>query len=198
MSDRRAATAVALHPLLADRWSPRAYSSEHQLGTEELLALLEAARWAPSAMNRQPWRFLVGRRGDETFKRIYDALLPGNQAWAGNASALIVAVAPTHDSEGRPAKHAPYELGLAVGQLVTQAAALGLHTHQMAGFSPDAIRAEFDVPDNHDAYAVIAVGGIGVADELPEALRERELAPRARQPLDEIAFSGSWGRPALY
>ncbi|NHC45276.1 nitroreductase family protein [Motilibacter aurantiacus] len=197
MTDVTSATPPTLHPLLADRWSPRAYDIAHELDEAALHSVLEAARWAPSAVNRQPWRFLVGRRGDATFKGVYDALMPGNQLWAGSASALVVGLAATVDAEGAPLRHAPYELGLSVAQLTLQAHALGLHVHQMAGFSDEALLAQFDVPAGYEAFIVLAIGRMGDPEGLPEALRARELAPRERMPLPQIAFSGSWGTPAV-
>ena len=186
-----------LHPLLAERWSPRAYDTAHEIDEQELTAVLEAARWAPSAVNRQPWRFLVGRRGDATFKGVFDALLPGNQLWAGSSSALVVGLAATVDKDGQPLRHAPYELGLSVAQLTVQAHALGLHVHQMAGFSDEALHAGFDVPEGYEAFIVLAIGRLGDPEGLPETLRARELAPRERLALPEIAFAGSWGQPAV-
>ena len=200
MTDTTPATtgqAVALHPLLAERWSPRAYDTAHELEEQELVTVLEAARWAPSAVNRQPWRFLVGRRGDATFKGVFDALMPGNQLWAGSSSALVVGLAATVDKDGQPLRHAPYELGLSVAQLTLQAHALGLHVHQMAGFSDEALHAEFEVPEGYEAFIVLAIGRMGDPEGLPETLRARELAPRERMALPEIAFAGSWGRPAV-
>src|SRR4051794_33115749 len=197
MTQTPAPASPALHPLLAERWSPRAYDATHELGDEHLTALLEAARWAPSAVNRQPWRFLVGRRGDETFKGVFDALLPGNQLWAGSASTLVVGLAATHDAAGEPMRHAAYELGLSIAQLTVQAHALGLHVHQMAGFSTEALNAEFDVPAGYEAYIVLAIGRMGDPEELPETLRLREQAVRERKPLPEIAYARRWGEPAL-
>jgi len=194
---RTATTAVALHPLLAERWSPRAFDPTVELSDAELAAVLEAARWAPSAMNRQPWRYLVGRRGDTTFKAVYDSLAEGNQLWAHNAAALVVATTRTLGPDGTADALAPYELGLSVAQLIAQAHAEGLYAHQMGGFSPDHIQAELGVPDDFTAVVVIALGRIGAADELPEPLRLREVAARSRQPLGEIAFAGSWGEPVL-
>lgn len=189
--------ATDLHPLLAERRSPRAYDQSHALGAAELGSLLEAARWAPSAVNRQPWRYLVGLRGDDTFTGVFDTLAEGNRLWAGSASALIVGLAPTVDESGAPVRHAPFELGLSVAQLTVQAHALGLHVHQMAGFDHAAVAERFDVPAGYEAFVVLAVGTLGDVDALPEPLRTRELAVRERRPLDEIAFAGRWGQPAL-
>lgn len=179
-----------LHPVLADRWSPRAFDADRSLGEDELGSLLEALRWAPSAMNLQPWRYLVGRRGDATFGGIFDALAGGNQLWAGDAALLVAGLVPVVD-----APLAPLELGLSVSQLVVQAHALGLHAHTMAGFDADALGARFGVPDDHRALVVVAVGAIGDPATLPDVLREREGLPRQRKPLGEIAYAGSWGSP---
>ncbi|RZS90007.1 nitroreductase [Motilibacter rhizosphaerae] len=180
-----------LHPLLLERRSPRAYDAVSRLDGDVVTRLLEAARWAPSAMNRQPWRFLVGLRDDETFKGVFDALAPGNQTWAGSAGALVVALAPVTEGD----KWTAYELGLAVGQLTVQAHAEGLFVHQMGGFDAAQVKEGFGVPEGYEAYAVLAVGTLGDVAELPEHLQEREVAPRERLPLGEIAFSGSWGSP---
>lgn len=192
------AEATPLHPSLAERRSPRAYDSAHDVSKADLTSLLEAARWAPSAVNRQPWRFLVGRRGDSTFGRIFDTLAPGNKLWAGHASALIVGLARTHDDASEPIKHAPFELGLSVSQLTVQAHALGLHIHQMAGFTAAEVLTSFDVPDGWEPLIVLTVGVLGDDAHLPEALRARETAPRERHPLADIAFGGRWGEPAAF
>ncbi|RKS72710.1 nitroreductase [Motilibacter peucedani] len=186
-----------LHPLLAERRSPRAFDPAHEVDEAALRSLLEAARWAPSAVNRQPWRYLVGRRGDDTFATVFDTLAPGNQLWAGRSSALVVGLARSLDDAGEPVPHAPFELGLSVAQLTVQAHALGLHVHQMAGFDAAALAQRFEVPAGWAPMIVLAVGLLGDPDDLPEHLRARELAPRDRFPLQEIAFAGSWGEPAV-
>ncbi len=195
--DRTAPTTTPIHPLLAHRWSPRAFDPTRDLDDTRLRALLEAAAWAPSAVNAQPWRFLVGRRGDATFKAIFDALAPGNQVWAGNAAALVVGVAQTVAADGTAITHAAYDLGQAMAQLTVQAMAENLYVHQMAGFEPERIRAAFGVPEGFDPHVVAAVGYLGDPAELPEHLREREHAPRVRRPLRETAFRDAWGTPAL-
>ncbi|MGW7351036.1 nitroreductase family protein [Streptomyces sp. NPDC054784] len=195
MSPRTADTAVAVHPLLAERWSPRSFDTAHELGDEQLVALLEAARWAPSARNTQPWRFLVGRRGDTTYKRIFEALVPGNQLWAGTASALIAAVAAELPDGGEPHHGSAYDTGLAVAQLSVQAHALGLHAHQMGGFDAEALRTGLGVPAGARPLSVTAVGVLAEADLLPDELRDRETAARARRPLAETFFADGWGKP---
>ncbi|MDP9396837.1 MAG: nitroreductase family protein [Actinomycetota bacterium] len=180
--------AGAVTPLLRQRWSPRSFDPGVELSERQLQALLEAARWAPSSRNRQPWRFLVGRRGDETFKAVYETLAPRNQQWAGDAAALIVAVAETSDADGRPLPGVEYDLGLAVAQLVVQAHAEGLHVHQMGGFSPAGVRAAFGVPPTFTPVVVVAVGRVSQATD------DTARPARTRRPLSESAYAGSWGR----
>lgn len=185
---KTAQTTVPLHPLLAERWSPRAFDATREVDDTTLAALLEAARWAPSAMNTQPWRFVVGRRGDETFKRLYDALLPGNQVWAHAAGVLALAVAETTDAEGGARRHAAYDTGQAVAHLTVQAEALGLATHQMAGFDVDHARAVLDLPARCEPLTALAAGHRADASALPESLAARETAPRERRPLARTAL----------
>jgi nitroreductase len=192
---RGAVTSVPLHPLLAERWSPRAYDASHTIGDAQLAAVLEAARWAPSARNGQPWRFVVGRRGDATFKKILQALMPGNQTWAGSASALVVAVAAERDESGAPIGTAAYDTGLAVAHLITQAHAEGLHARQMGGFHAEPLSSELGVPEGFRPLAVVAVGRRAAGDAVPAELVERETAPRERRPLAEIAYGDAWGTP---
>ena len=193
--DRTALTSAPLHPLLAERWSPRAWAGE-PVSRAQTRPLFEAARWAPSANNGQPWRFVVGHRGDSTWDVLHDALMPGNQPWAESAPVLVLAVTQTTDDEGQPRRTAAYELGLAVSQLTVQAHAEGLHVHQMAGFSTERVRGALGLPDTMTPCVVLAIGAYGDPDTLDEPYRSRELAPRTRRPLDEVVFAGAWGRPA--
>ena len=186
-------SAVPLHPLLAERWSPRSLDPGTELTDRQFTALFEAARWAPSWGNAQPARYLAGRRGEETFDRIRGTLSRGNLSWTGPAAALAIGVARTTGDEGEPMPYAEYGLALATGNLVLQAVAEGLIAHQMAGFDREAARAEFGIPDGFEPLVAIAVGGLASPDALDGRLREKELAPRSRLGLDEIVFSGSWG-----
>jgi nitroreductase len=196
---RTATTTVEIHPLLAERWSPRGFDAA-AIDDHDVTALLEAARWAPSAMNHQPWRFLVGRTGtdgaDATYKAIFDTLGGPNQQWAGRAPLLVAALARVQEADGSAREVGPYELGLAVAQLTVQAHALGLHVHQIGGFDAAALRAEFDVPAAYRPVVVLAIGRRGDdLDDLPGWARDRETAPRERMPLDEIAFAERFGAP---
>jgi nitroreductase len=186
LSTKTASTTVPVHPLLAERWSPRGFDPAHELGDEALTALLEAARWAPSAQNSQPWRFLVTRRGEETHGRLFAALAPGNRAWAGMASALILVAARTAGDDGGPQPWALYDTGQAVAALVTQAQAGGLAVHQMGGFDTDAVRAEFGLDGTLTPVVVVAIGRRDGTADLPEPLAAREAAPRTRRPVSDL------------
>lgn len=191
-------TAPALHPLLAGTRSTRAF---HPAPVEDdvLATLLDAARWAPSAMNAQPWRFLVGRAGpdgpDATHAGLFATLGGGNQAWAGQAPLLVAALVRVQEDDGSARAVGPYELGLAVAQLSLQAAALGLAVHQIGGFDADALARAFAVPAGYRAVTVLAIGRPGDPAALPEWARAREVAPRERLPLEQIAFAGAFGVP---
>lgn len=197
-STSRAATSqVPLHPLLSQRWSPRAFDSQHTVTDEALTALFEAARWAPSANNTQPWRFVVARRGDRDFATLVELLAGGNQIWAKHASALVLVAAETTDDTGAARSHALYDTGQAVGQLVAQAQAEGLVTHQMGGFDAAGASAAFSLPAELTPVVVVAVGQHDPQAVLPEAYAVRENAPRTRLPLDELVLTApSMGRRA--
>ena len=192
--DRAADTAAHLHPLLADRWSPRGFDAGHRLDDEPLTALLEAARWAPSANNSQPWRFLVGRRGDDTFIQIAELLAGFNQVWAPSASALVLVVAETTDEAGQPRPYALYDSGQAVAAMTLQGEAEGLSLHQMGGFDAHGARTRFGLDEPFSPVVVVAVGKHDPDAELPEALAARERAPRTRHPLGSLLLSGLEGR----
>src|SRR5579859_3768029 len=183
---KTATTTVPVHPLLAERWSPRGFDQVHELADDRLTALLEAARWAPSAANSQPWRFLVARRGEEAHARLFAALAPGNQAWAGTASALVLVAARTAGDDGRPQPWALYDTGQAVAALVTQAQADGLAVHQMGGFDTEAVRTGFGLGQALTPVVILAVGRQDGAAALPEHLVARETAPRTRHPLGDL------------
>jgi nitroreductase len=195
MTERAAPTETSIHELIAGRWSPRAYSSK-AVSREHLHAVLEAARWAPSSYNMQPWRFMVFDRHTDSgaYDKAFATLVPFNQGWNAPVPVLITALAQTLNAKGEPNRCAPYDTGAASMSLVLQAHALGLAAHQMSGFDVNAFRETFKVPDDVEVIAMIALGHYGDAAALDDALRERESAPRARRPLSEIAFAGAWGK----
>ncbi|MGA3135514.1 MAG: nitroreductase family protein [Terracidiphilus sp.] len=183
-------------PVIHHRWSPRSFS-DRDVAPADLAKLFEAARWAPSSYNEQPWRFLVGTRNSLTYKKIFDSLLPFNQAWAAHAPVLILGAAKTKFSHNdTPNGFAVFDLGAASGYLVLQAAALGLSTHQMAGYDQAAARQAFEIPDTYVLGSVIALGYQGEPSALSnERMLAQELAPRQRKPLKDFVFS-AWGSPA--
>lgn len=178
-----------IHDLLARRWSPRAFSSR-PVEPERLTQLFEAARWAPSSYNAQPWAFIVATREDaEGYTRLLSTLVEPNRQWAQQAPVLILAVAKLdYIHADRPNRHAFYDLGQAVANLTFQATSLDLRIHQMGGFDPGAARELFAIPKGFEPVAVLA---LGYQDE-PAA----EPGARARKPLTDFVFSGSWGRAA--
>ncbi|MDF0668227.1 MAG: nitroreductase family protein [Nitrospira sp.] len=186
-----------IHELLARRWSPRAFD-ERPIVTDLLRTLFEAARWAPSSNNEQPWRFIVASKHDhETeWKRLFDCLAEGNRRWAFRAPVLILSVACMNfEDDGNPNRHAFHDTGLAAENLVLQATAGGLAAHQMAGFDVEKARIDLRIPSGFEPVAMIAVGYPGDPAVLPERLRERELRPRIRRPIQEWTFLGQWGNP---
>ncbi|WP_328447607.1 nitroreductase family protein [Amycolatopsis sp. NBC_00438] len=192
-----AVTSIPIAPLMAERWSPRAYDASAVVTPDQVRALLEAARWAPSFGNTQPARYLVGVRGTSAFDAILATLNSGNQAWARRAGLLLIGVMVTSNAKG-DVPYAEYGLGLASENLVLQAVELGLIAHQMAGFSPADVRSSFGLPDNAEPRVAIAVGSPGDPSVLEEDWRiEKEKADRARIPLEEFAFTGKWGTPAF-
>lgn len=188
-TSKHAVTDVPVLDVIAERWSPRAFRADHELPEEALRSAFEAARWAPSAGNTQPWRFILARRGGESFERVVESLRPGNQVWAPSVSALIVNIAEVADETGREFPWAEYDLGQAVAYFTLQAHSEGLFVHQMGGFDRDAIQNSFQLNDRQRAISLTAVGLADAADRLPDDLREREQAPRVRHSLDELLIT---------
>lgn len=182
-----------LHDLIAERWSSRMFSDE-PVTPEVLGSLLEAARWAPSSYNKQPWRFIVGTKNQpEIFGQFADILNEHNSSWASQAPVLILGVSKTQfDRNGKTNKYAMYDVGQAVAYLTIQATFEGLNVHQMGGFSHDRAVVEFDIPEGYRPAVMIAIGYPGTPESLPKPYEAKEYAPRSRKSLQEIAFSGKW------
>lgn len=195
--EKLAPTQYPIHDLLRRRWSPRAFA-DRMVEQESLHRLFEAARWAPSSNNEQPWRFLMATKADKAeYDRFFNCLKEGNKRWAHQAPVLILSVASlTFEEDGTPNRHAFHDTGMAVLSLAVQATELGLMVHQMAGYDVDKARTEFNVPEGYDPVAMIAVGYPGDPSSLPDRLRDRELAPRTRKPIEQLVFAGTWGTPA--
>lgn len=186
--DRTAPTDAPILDVLAERWSTRIFDPAADIDHDVLRSALEAARWAPSANNTQPWRFVIGIRGTDAHAALLDALVGFNRAWAKDAGALIVFAATT-SADGHPLPWAAYDVGQAAAHFTVQAHASGLHTHQMGGFDRDAIAAAFGFGDDVTALTVMAVGSLGDASDAPDELRQREAAPRTRRPLAASVFA---------
>jgi nitroreductase len=187
---KTAITAAEIARVLAKRWSPRAYDVSHTVSQHELLSILEAGRWAPSANNAQPWRFSIAARGTEVFERITSALTGFNQAWAPTASALLVISMVNQKADGTPNTSALLDIGLTAQNMAIQAEDLGLSAHMMAGFVHDAMRDVLELADNLDPVLVMAIGKRADASVLEGPAYEREIAPRTRFELDEIVLHG--------
>ena len=181
---------------LRDRWSPRAFSSR-PVSPESLRSLIEAARWAPSCFNVQPWRFIVATRDrDVEFRTALSCLFEGNQKWAQHAPLLLLVAAQMNFDDGKENPHAFYDTGQAMAHLSVQATALGLFIHQMAGIVHDKIHRTYGLPDGFEAVCAAAIGYYGETDSLDGKLRDMEVAPRARRAISETFFSAAWDRPA--
>jgi nitroreductase len=195
--ERPAQTDYSINELMRRRWSPRAFEEGRSVEREKLLTLLEAARWAPSCFNDQARRFLVFDGSDpEALEKARACLIPGN-AWALKAPVLLISVArDTFEQNGKPNRWAQHDTGLATENLLLEAIELGLAAHPMAGYDADRARSEFGIPDGFTSIAMIAIGYPyrGKLEALDEKLRGKELAPRERKQIPEIAFFGSWGR----
>jgi nitroreductase len=193
-----AQTQFPIHELLRKRWSPRAYD-ERPVEREKLQSLFEAARWAPSCFNAQPWRFLVGTKGNPTeYNRLLDCLVEGNKKWAHRAPVLVLSVAKLTFDDGSPNRHAWHDVGLAAGHLVLEAAALGLQAHQMAGFDVEKARKDLAIPEGYDPVAMITIGYFGDVNLLPDHARQKELSPRNRRPAAESVYTGTWGKLSAF
>jgi nitroreductase len=192
---KTATTSAPIHSLIGERWSPRAFA-DRPVEQEKLRSLFEAARWAASSYNGQPWYFIVATKNDpENYKRVLDCFVEFNQGWAKNAPVLAVSVAKLKfEHNGEPNRHAFHDVGQAAATLAIQAEALGLAVHQMAGILPDKAREIFAIPEGYEAVAGIAIGYPGEAHTLPDQLKERELAPRERKALDSFVFTAKWGK----
>lgn len=179
-------TDYPIMPELVERWSPRAYDPNHDMSTEQLGSLFEAARWSPSSSNTQPWSFVVGRRGDETFEMILGLLAPGNAVWANRASALVVNIVEEVSEAGKPQSASHYDVGQAAAHLSVQATHMGLIVHQMGGFDKDGMHQALGLDDRHRPIVVMAIGVVGDMSDLSEDIQAREVAPRQRKPLGDV------------
>ena len=193
---KQAPAAEGMLPVVLQRWSPRSFDGR-EVSPADLAKVFEAARWAPSSNNEQPWSYIVGLRGTSTFDKIAATLVGFNQSWAPKAPVLILGVTNTRFSRnGKPNSYALYDLGAATALLVVQTVALGLVAHQMAGFDHEAARKAFGIPEDYELGSVTALGYQGEPAALAnDNLIASETAPRSRKPLSDIALA-AWGEPA--
>jgi nitroreductase len=197
MQHKQATTCVKIHDIIQERWSPRAFDPDKLVSHDDMLALLEAARWAPSCFNDQPWRFVVcSKATDETgWQNALSTLVEKNRLWARNAPVLILAVAMENfNHNGQPNRWAMYDTGAASVSLCLQATAMGLVVHQMGGFDAEKAREVFNLPGDCRPMAMMAVGYQADVDALDDDFKEAELAARSRIALNERFFAGQWGR----
>jgi nitroreductase len=191
---KQAKTTAPVHEAISNRWSPRAFE-DRPVEPEKLRSLFEAARWAASSYNGQPWYFIVARKNDaDNYNRILDCFVEFNQGWAKNAPVLVLSVAGLKfQHNGELNRHAFHDVGQAAANMAVQAAALGLQIHQMAGIDPEKARKNFSIPQDFEAVAGIAIGYPGDPSSLPDKLRQQEAGPRERKPAEAFVFSGKWG-----
>jgi nitroreductase len=188
-----------VHDLIRERWSPRAFADK-PVPKEVLRSIFEAARWAPSSNNEQPWAYLVATKDDkDTFEKMLSVLVEFNVAWAKSAPVLAIAVSHlVFAKNNAPNRNAQYDTGAATALLSVEATAHGLAVHQMAGFDPEKARQGFGIPAGWEAIAAIAIGYPGDPASLPQPLKDRELAPRTRKPIAEFVMDGRWGHTASF
>jgi nitroreductase len=186
----------AIHPLIASRRSIRAFAPT-SVEPQILASLMEAARWAPSSMNEQPWSFIVATKANKSeFDRLLGCLLEFNIQWAQHAPVLLLSVAKLTFESGELNRHAFHDIGQAIANLTFQATVSGLLVHQIAGFDVEKARREFSIPQDYEPVAAAAIGYPGNSAELPEKLRKKDANPRKRKPLTNFVFEGVWGHSA--
>jgi nitroreductase len=180
-----------INSLILNRWSPRSMTGE-TLSDDDIMSLFEAARWAPSSSNNQPWRFIYAKRNTEHWDKLFNLMVEGNKLWANNAAVLVVVISRKNfEHNKQPSKTYQYEAGSAWENLALEATSRGLGAHGMAGFDYEKARTDLDIPDNFDVMAMIAIGKIGPKDNLPPQLQEKEH-PNDRKPLSEIIMEGQF------
>ena len=194
MTEKEASPNHPIHELLAERWSPYAFA-ERSVEEADLRSLFEAARWAASSYNEQPWSYIVATKDNpEQFQQLLSCLVEGNQVWAKAAPVLVLCITSLKFSRnGKENKAAVHDLGLASGNLSVEATARGLYVHQMIGILPDMAREIYGIPADHEAWTALAIGYKGDPSKLSENLGARDLAPRQRKPLNEFVFNSKWG-----
>jgi nitroreductase len=197
MNIKKAVTDYPIQHALADRWSP--YGFEERVVTQaDLCSLFEAARWAASSYNEQPWNYCVAtKENPKEFEQLLSCLVEANQAWAKAAPVLVLGVVSLRFAKNQKDNRAAvHDLGLASGNLVVEATSRGLSVHQMIGILPDKAREVYQIPEHFEAWTAMAIGYNAAPATMPDALKERDMAPRQRRPLRDFVFSGRWKQPS--
>jgi nitroreductase len=192
---KHAKTEHPIQDFVAQRWSPYAFA-DRDVSEADIRSVFEAARWAASSFNEQPWSYIVATSAQgDAFARLLSCLVDANQSWAKAAPVLALGVATLNfKRNGKPNHVALHDLGLAAGNLVAEATARGLSVHQMGGILPDRAREIYAIPDGSEAVTGIAIGYAGDPKAFPKETRERDLAPRERKPQRDFVFGASWGK----
>ncbi|MFQ5660089.1 MAG: nitroreductase family protein [Gammaproteobacteria bacterium] len=200
MFEKKAQTRVPINELLAGRWSGRAYDPSRPVSREQLITLIEAARWAPSCYGDEPWRYIVcDKSTDQTaWDKLFGCLMPLNQSWVKNVPLLILSAADSKmRKDGKLNRWGEHDTGAASMSICIQATELGLMAHQMGGFNVDKARESFAIPGQYVPMAVIAIGYQLPRENIPEVLKEKEMAGRVRRDLTSNFFAGAWGNPVI-
>lgn len=195
-----AITQVPIDPILANRWSGRAYDASKSVSKEQIIAMLEAARWAPSCFGDQPWRFVVWDKqtDNKSWQKAFDCLAPANQAWVKDTPVLMLVCADTlFNHNQKPNRWGQYDTGAAAENICLQAASMGLMAHQMGGFDSDKAREAFAIPEQYIPMAMLCVGYAADISTVTGDALDRETAARTRRPLSELFFDGNWGNPIV-
>lgn len=190
--EKPAITSLEIHPIIKNRWSPRSFSDK-SVSAEQLQRILEAARWAPSSFNEQPWRFIVGIKGDATWDKLYSCLVEFNQIWSVNAPVLLLAIGKKTSAKGEPNSVYQYDVGQSMAYITLQAESEGLKSHQMGGFSKKKAQELFDIPEDFEPMVMSAIGYQAEPEKLRPNFAEMERQPRTRRSLAELVYSEKHG-----
>lgn len=195
---KKANTDHPIHELITNRWSPYKYA-DRLVSKEDLLSLFEAARWAPSSYNEQPWRFIMATKDQaQEFEKLLSCLVPANQEWAKNASVLVLGVTHiTFDRNGKENKAAIHDLGAAVSHLSFEATSRGISVHQMIGIEPESAKRVYNIPDDYEVLTAFAIGYSDLSEKASDDLSERDQTPRARRKTAEFVFKKDWAVPYI-
>lgn len=190
--EKPASNKYDIHPIIKRRWSPRSFEDK-PVENEKLQRVFEAARWAPSAFNMQPWRFIIGRKGTSSYDNIMDTLIEFNQSWTKFAPVLVLVIGKQVDAKNRPNGTFQYDTGQSVAYLTFQAMHEGLFTHQMSGFKKSKAIENFSIEKDHTPIAAFALGYLSAPDQLPEKLQEMERSERSRKSFEDFVFEEKFG-----